>query len=83
MTESKYLFFSDVTPDGRATKIISVCSQHSGDRLAQIKWFGRWHQYCFYPEPGTIFNKGCLSDINDRIDTEMRLWRASKRAKVV
>jgi len=31
--------------------------------LGQIRWFGKWRQYTFYPEPGTIWNDSCLKDI--------------------
>ena len=26
-------------------------------------WYASWRQYVFYPNPDTIFNKGCLRDI--------------------
>lgn len=32
--------------------------------LGVLKWYVSWRQYCFFPQPETVFNKGCLEDIN-------------------
>jgi hypothetical protein len=58
-----YMTFSDRPSATGKTRIVSVCSRSSGDLLGEIRWFGRWRQYCFYPEPNTIFNRGCMADI--------------------
>ncbi|MGH7166788.1 MAG: hypothetical protein ACREIS_14810 [Nitrospiraceae bacterium] len=31
--------------------------------LGQIRWFGRWHQYAFFPNGNAVFEKTCLRDI--------------------
>lgn len=36
--------------------------------LGTIKWFGRWRQYAFYPEGGTIYSRGCMADIIEFIE---------------
>lgn len=58
-----YLVFTEASylATGK-TKVWRVGST-SGSHLGWIKWFGRWRQYCFYPAPETIFNKGCLTEI--------------------
>jgi len=53
--------------DSGKTEVWSVVSQKTGDVdgdvLGQVKWFGRWRQYAFFPEGQTIYSKGCLDDI--------------------
>ncbi len=38
-------------------------AQQSLEQLTCDKWFGRWRQYAFFPDTGTIFNVECLNDI--------------------
>lgn len=42
------------------------------DTLGVVKWYGAWRQYCYFPEPGTVFSKGCLNDISDFLDKLMK-----------
>lgn len=41
-----------------------VYTNHA-DLLGIVKWHGPWRQYAFFPEPGTVWSAGCLSDIVD------------------
>ena len=34
------------------------------EALGGVQWYGPWRQYCFFPEIDTVFNIGCLNDIN-------------------
>lgn len=68
--ESTYLEFEQVADTGK-TKVWNVYSKNRGDFLAEIKWYGSWRQYAFFPRPGTIWNAGCLSDVNDFIAEQM------------
>jgi hypothetical protein len=63
---SKYLEFSLIEKKPK-TKVIGVWSKKSANRLGIIKWFGRWRQYAFFPETGTVFNTECLNDIVSHI----------------
>lgn len=61
---SQYLLFErQPPPPGRKTPIVLVRSRSIGAVLGEIRWFGRWRQFCFYPEPMTVFNAGCMSEI--------------------
>ena len=63
--DTRYLKFRRVVPDKpRKTEVWSVLSTMHGDLLGTIKWFGRWRQYAFFPELGTIYNRDCLDDIS-------------------
>ena len=63
---SKYLEFDRIGWTGK-TDVWDVLSKSDGFVLGQIKWFGRWRQYCFYPSPDTIFNPECMNDISNLI----------------
>lgn len=77
---SQYLVFEDVTPPDRSTRILEVQSARTGDPLGDIRWYGRWRQYAFYPEPGTIFNPDCLETINGKIRELMAARKAWREA---
>jgi hypothetical protein len=60
--ESKYLEFLKVaTLPG--TDVYDVLSKSRGDKLGQIRWYGAWRQYAFFPCGETIWNKACLVDL--------------------
>ena len=44
-----------------------VGNNRSGDTLGEVRWFGRWHQYTFFPKSDCVFSAGCLRDIADFI----------------
>lgn len=73
-----YLTFVDVTPEGRKTAIVDVRSTRSGINLGQIRWFGRWRQYAFYPDDETIWNPDCLEAVNARIRKLMAARRTEQ-----
>jgi len=62
MFESKYVEFDKIGDSGK-TEIWNIISKSSGFILGQIKWYGAWRQYCFWPSPHAVFNIGCMDDI--------------------
>jgi len=66
----EYKYFS-VNPQprkpGRKTREYFIVNKSQGVRLAVIKWYGAWRQYCFFPSPDaeTVWNAGCLTDVQD------------------
>jgi hypothetical protein len=41
------------------------CRDSSGstNQLGTVAWFGPRRQYCFFPEPITVFSADCMRDI--------------------
>jgi len=62
VTESKYLVFRILERKPK-TNVYAVYSKMHGFVIGLVKWYGNWRQYCFFPEPDTVFNKICLKDI--------------------
>ena len=51
--------------NGRKTPIYHICSKRSKDEIGQIKWYGAWRKYCFFPNGETIWDNKCLEKIID------------------
>ena len=61
----KYFYIEEIEHLAKPkTKVYHIFSESSDELIGTIKWFANWRQYCFYPEPNTIWNRGCLIDIN-------------------
>lgn len=74
IAQTKYLEFAK-QPKRRTQKtwIVDVTSRSGGMLLGQIKWYGAWRQFAFYPNPErvTIFNVECMNDICEVIQELM------------
>lgn len=77
--EAKWIIFT-LTEDTGKTKKYFIFTKDTlvSTKLGEIKWFGRWKQYAFFPEPNTIFEKQCLKDITVFLETLMLERKLSK-----
>lgn len=78
MIDSEYLVFEDdpLLARGKKTKVVLVWSKRHGDLLGTIRWYGAWRQYAFHPADDTIWNIGCMQDVEACI-TELMNERKS------
>lgn len=66
--ENKYISFElDDHYEGKTERVIVVSKKYF-DILGEIKWFGKWRQYAFFPDPHTVWNPECLEDVQACID---------------
>lgn len=79
MEVGKWLEVTAYMPAGRRTVVWEVKSRPRGVRLGEIRWFGRWRQYAFFPAADTAFNIGCLADIAGFIKDRMAERRATPK----
>ncbi len=79
MKESKYLEFFRAGYTGK-TEVYDILSKSSGFILGHIRWYSPWRQYCFWPSSQTVFNVGCLQDIQTFI-AELMAERKRVRGK--
>ena len=49
------------------TEIWRVVSNKSQATLGEIKWYGAWRRYAFFPRNSTIFDVDCMSQISTKI----------------
>ena len=76
-----YLAFAldTIASEGRKTEVWQVRATRSGALIGTVRWFGRWRQYTFFPEPGTTFNHGCLEEIAEHCAVLTRRHRGRDR----
>ena len=65
---SEYLSFEEDDHYVGKTKRIMVISKKNLNILGEIKWYGDWRQYTFYPKVYTLWNRQCMRDIISYID---------------
>jgi len=63
-TEYKYLQFSELISTGKTSKW-SCQTKNGCHSLGNIKWYGAWRQYCYFPVVQAVYSAGCLDDIAD------------------
>jgi len=81
MSDYEYLDIEYNGPSAsEKTGLWAVLSKH-GDELGVVRWFGRWRQYCFYPEPDCAFSAGCLADIQDFLRSAKDVYRECSQAR--
>ena len=49
--------------------------------LGQVKWFGRWRKYAFYPLAFTLYEQDCLRNIADFCEKESKKLRQQWRER--
>lgn len=50
------------------TDVYDIKNKKSEINIGKIKWYSNWRQYCFFPSKGTVYSKGCLTDVNEVIE---------------
>lgn len=65
---ANYIEFQERIQDPkRKTKTSAVVPKGWGGRecdvLGEVKWFGRWRCYSFFPKESTVYERTCLRDI--------------------
>ena len=67
----------------RKTNIYEVLEKGGGitSRLGEIRWFGRWRKYAFYPVGGTLYEETCMREIALFCQQETRLYNKQAREK--
>lgn len=76
MMEYKYFRLQQLQWKGKTKKYV-IISNSDNTSLGEVKWFGRWRQYCFFPDADTVWNKECLKDIIDFTDRMNQEHRAT------
>lgn len=63
--ESEYLIFEEnpYVSKAKKTKVVLVISKRQDKVLGEIRWYGSWRQYAFYPYADTIWNIGCMRNV--------------------
>jgi len=68
----KWVIFALAAQQNPKTSVWNVVSKDSGATLGQIRWYGQWRKYAFFPSPHTLYETDCLRDIAAFIESAMK-----------
>jgi hypothetical protein len=69
--EGVWVMFSLAPNQNPKTQVWDVKTKDESIPLGQIKWFGRWRKYAFFPFEDTVYENICLRDIAEFIERLM------------
>jgi hypothetical protein len=73
---SKWIEFVNLgVIQGHKTANWRVITKDGRSLLGEVKWFGRWRCYSFFPQPDCVFEKQCLRDIAEFCDAQTTAHR--------
>ncbi len=75
--KGKYFYIQKEERPGRKTPILRV-TNNSGAHLGEIKWYGAWRKFCFFPANETIWDDKCLEDLVSFVRRFNIEWRKSR-----
>lgn len=78
--KKQYLRFEEAgASDTGKTKVWNVIGSDQ-NVAGQIKWFGRWRGYAFFPTSDTVFEQRCMRTIADFIEARNGEHREERRS---
>lgn len=60
---AKWIEFIELDFPNRKTKTFDVVNKDNSSYIGQIKWFGSFRKYSFFPAENCVFEQTCLRDI--------------------
>ena len=76
--ETTWLRFVLAPEQNPKTSVHLVLAKDGDAELGQVRWFGRWRRYAFFPAIGTIYEPTCLRDIADFCERQTLSHKAVK-----
>lgn len=72
-TFGTHIFFVKIgVSESGKTNVYHVYAKEPATLLGEVKWYGPWRTYCFYPQQHTLFEHKCLSEITEFLELERR-----------
>ena len=62
-TRYKFLIFEKAKEQPPKTERWECKNARNGTVLGEVKWYGPWRQYCYFPIVQAVYSNGCLKDI--------------------
>lgn len=59
----EFIEFIRKTSSGK-TERYTCQNRRSAGELGEVKYYGAWRQYCYFPTAQAVYSKGCLDDIS-------------------
>ncbi len=79
--ESEWIRFELVGPtDSGKTQIWNVVLKDQSVIGGEIRWWGAWRKYAFFPRPNTLYEQDCLRAIARFLQVQMDARKIFKSA---
>lgn len=76
--EYKWIVLSAVVNTGK-TIVYNCSNKENRVLLGQVKWYGAFRKYSFFPEPNMVFESQCMRDIVSFMDQLMLERKIAKQ----
>ena len=76
----KWIQFQVIRNTGKTFVWRIAAKDHGPTMLGDIKWFGRWRRYAFFPLSDTVYEHECLRDIANFCEEQTSLHRQQRRS---
>lgn len=76
--KSDYFYITEEILPNRKTLIYNIINNNNL-KIGQIRWYGPWRKFCFYPDSDTIWDNKCLQDVLNIINDYNSKWRQSNK----
>lgn len=76
--KSNYFYITEEILPNRKTPIYNIINNNNL-KIGQIRWYGPWRKFCFYPDSDTIWDNNCLQDVLNIINDYNSKWRQSNK----
>jgi len=80
-TQYQYLNFKET--ETKTKTPVWYCCGKTDTILGIVKWYSGWRQFCFFPVGQTVFNSGCLKDIDDFLSRAKLEYNRRKFEKAI
>lgn len=77
----EHISFIQLSNVGKSTLKWLVSNKIHKVAIGEIKWYGAWRKYCFFPYAKTVFDAKCMKGITEFIDNQMELRNAERKSK--
>ena len=56
-------------PNDLSKPTYGIVNRNANVAIGLVAWNSWWKRYCFYPEEDTVWDVGCLADVQDFINS--------------
>lgn len=76
--ESEFFKVIEGTIPNRKTNIYFI-KNNSGCCIGEIRWYGPWRKFCFFPAPDTIWDNKCINAVYESIKYITDKYKQNKK----
>lgn len=78
-TDGTYIFFYNLGPWRKQITDRYEVLTKTVNAIGQVRWFGSWRKYCFFPYEETVYEEVCLREIAEFCEKVTKEHKAKKK----